>query len=402
MKKHLVLGALAVLALAACSKTETLEVNKGNEISLSAVSGKNLTKAADGYCNNNKPNDFVVWASSDSKLYFANETYTFDSGSSTYKSASARYWPASEVNFFALKNQNGTVNFTHATPSLAVTGYTVEATPETQKDFLYAVSKNVTKPAGTPTPAAALNFRHALSQIEFKAKNDNSNIHVVIDKIQVVNVFNKGDFAVSDATTDNYKISEENPHINGDTPISDPRTGVCTWSEQNSYNSKATYVITPKNALNSVISVDVPNGGSADLTVTDPTGQEYNPNTLYLLPQDVAAWNGTGKAVDSDDAYFIIDALIYNVADTKVNKATDVVLWGDNSSGTWKSKPIAVPFPASTTWEGGLRYVYTFNFTSYGMGGSDPGTGDPVLTPITLTVTVDDFVDAGNTDVEVK
>ena len=53
MKKHLVLGALAVLALAACTKSETLEVNKGNEISLSAVSGKNLTKAADGYCNNN-------------------------------------------------------------------------------------------------------------------------------------------------------------------------------------------------------------------------------------------------------------------------------------------------------------------------------------------------------------
>ncbi len=32
----------------------------------------------------------------------------------------------------------------------------------------------------------------------------------------------------------------------------------------------------------------------------------------------------------------------------------------------------------------------------------DPGTGDKVLTPIELTVSVDDFVDAGNTDVEVK
>ena len=36
------------------------------------------------------------------------------------------------------------------------------------------------------------------------------------------------------------------------------------------------------------------------------------------------------------------------------------------------------------------------------MGGSDPSSGDPVLTPITLSVTVDDFVDAGNKDVNVE
>ncbi len=393
-----------MLALAACSKTETLEVNKGNEISLSAVTGKNLTKAFDGYCNNSKPNNFDVWASSDSKLYFAKETYTWDAGTSTYKSGSARYWPASAVNFFALKNQNGTVTFDPATPKLSIEGYTVEATPETQKDFLYAVSKNVTKPTGTPTPAATLNFRHALSQIEFKAKNDNSNIHVVIDKIQVKNVYNKGNFSVSEATTNNYKITSD-PHENGETPISDPRTGVCIWDNQDTYASKASYTITPKNISGNVISVDVKNGGTADLTVTDPAGKEYNPNTLYLLPQDVAAWDGTGKAVDSEDAYFIIDALIYNVAGTEVNKTTDVVLWGKETtpgSGVWKSKSIAVPFPASTEWKGGLRYVYTFNFTSYGMGGSDPSTGDDVLTPITLTVTVDDFVDAGNTEVNVE
>lgn len=53
-------------------------------------------------------------------------------------------------------------------------------------------------------------------------------------------------------------------------------------------------------------------------------------------------------------------------------------------------------------WKDGFRYVYTFNFTNYGVGGTDPDSGDPVLTPITLTVTVDDFVDYGNTDVEVK
>ncbi|MGN1226448.1 MAG: fimbrillin family protein, partial [Candidatus Cryptobacteroides sp.] len=390
--KHLILGALAVLALAACSKNEVIEINRGNEISLSAVTGKNLTKAADGYCNSSKPNDFDVWASSDSKLYFAKETYTYDSGSLTYKSASARYWPASAVNFFALKNQNGTVNFSHSTPSLSVTGYTVESTPETQKDFLYAVNLGQSKPAGGA--AATLNFRHALSQVEFKAKNDNSNIHVVIDSIKVVNVFSKGNFSVSYATTNKYE-----DHNLGESADTDNRTGRCSWTDQ---STVATYKIGLKDTDGNLKSVDVKNGGSADLTVTDPTGQEYNVNTLYLLPQDVSAWDGTSTAQASGKAYFIIKALIYNVSGSEVDKNNDVVLWGDNSSGSWKTKEIAVQIPASTTWADGLRYVYTFNFTSYGTGGTDPGTGDPVLAPITLTVAVDDFVDAGNTDVEVK
>lgn len=392
MKKHFVLGALAVLALAACTKSEVVELNKGNEISLTAVTGKNLTKAADGYCNNAKPTSFDVWAATDSKTYFSKETYTLDGGSSTYKSPSARYWPATAVDFFALKNQNGTVSFDASASSITVTGYTVESTPATQKDFLYAVDKSVSKPDGGA--AAPLNFRHALSQIEFKAVNANSNIHVVIDELKVVNVFSKGDFSVSDETTTPFV-----DHDLTDTDTPDPRVGVCSWNNQ---STTATYVITPKNTTGDNISVDVKNGGSANLTVTDPTGQEYNENTLYILPQTVDRWTGSGSATSSSKAYFLIKALIYNVAGTEVNKSTDVVLWGDNTSGSWVSKYIAVPIPESTTWVGGLRYVYTFNFTSYGTGGVDPGTGDPVLTPITLTVTVDDFVDAGNTDVEVK
>ena len=393
MKKHLVLGALAVLALAACTKSEVVELNKGNEISLTAVTGKNLTKAQDGYCNNAKPGDFYVWAATGGNKYFEEQKYYLPSGETTYKAdGAARYWPASAVDFFALKNYNGTVSFDATTPKITVTGYTVESTPATQKDFLYAVDKGVSKPDGGA--AAPLNFRHALSQIEFKAANANTNIHVVIDELKVVNVFSKGDFSVSDETTTPF---EEHDLTDTDTP--DPRIGVCSWDNQ---STTATYVITPKDLDGNNISVDVKNGGNANLTVTDPTGQEYNENTLYILPQTVDRWIGSGSATSSSKAYFLIKALIYNVAGTEVNKSTDVVLWGDHTSGSWVSKYIAVPIPESTTWVGGLRYVYTFNFTSYGTGGVDPGTGDPVLTPIKLTVTVDDFVDAGNTDVDVK
>ena len=120
MKKHLVLGALAVLSLAACTKSEVVELNKGNEISLTAVTGKNLTKAADGYCNSAMPADFDVWAATDGKKYFEAQTYTRDGSTNTYKSTNARYWPATAVDFFAAKNYKGTGD-TPATATLDAT-----------------------------------------------------------------------------------------------------------------------------------------------------------------------------------------------------------------------------------------------------------------------------------------
>ena len=145
MKKHLVLGALAVLSLAACTKSEVVELNKGNEISLTAVTGKNLTKAQDGFCNTVKPGDFYVWAATGGKTYFSKETYTLNGG--TYKSASARYWPNSPatVDFFAAKNYEGdsspapTPTFTPSAgaTALAIDGYKVTTTVASQKDFIY-------------------------------------------------------------------------------------------------------------------------------------------------------------------------------------------------------------------------------------------------------------------------
>ena len=377
MKKHLVLGALAVLSLAACTKSEVVELNKGNEISLTAVTGKNLTKAADGYCNKAMPADFAVWAATDGKKYFEAQTYTRDGSTNTYKSTNARYWPTTDVDFFAAKNYGGSATLTATDPtSLAIADYTVPTTVATQKDFIYAVKKGAKKADG----AAALNFRHALSQIEFQAKNSNSGIYVEVTGVAVKQVYSKGNFSVNVATTNNFV-----DHTLGAADV-DNRSGRCTWAGQ---DAKADYAI----------SFDAVALGSeaTSLSVTDPDGKEYNANTMYLIPQAVpdlwAIPTPPTPVPTTDKAYFEITAKIWNVAGAAVDKDHDVLLHNGK---------IAVPIPASTTWQDGLRYVYTFNFTSYGTGGVDPGTGDPVLTPIELTVSVDDFVDAGNTDVEVK
>ena len=390
MKKHLVLGALAVLSLAACTKSEVVELNKGNEISLTAVTGKNLTKAADGYCNSAMPADFAVWASTttDKKVYFKNETYTLSSG--TYKSATAHYWPAQNLDFFAAKNHNGTVTFD---PSAAVpfkfTGYTVNPTVSAQTDFIYAVNKDQAKGSGT----ASLNFRHALSQIEFKAKNSNSSIRVFINGITVAKVKSKGNFEVTGETEGTF-VDSDPAHVDADSRLVASR-GV--WKDQD-VNASYSVTFTEK---------EVASGSTVDLTYS--SSGEYNTNSMYLLPQSLDVWTGGLAAGDptQDKAYFVVNALIYNVADPSATftKAENVVLWGKESSpgaGDWSTKPIAVKIPTGQKWEDGKRYVYTFNFSEYGTGGTDPGTGENVLTPIELTVSVDDFVDVAEKEVAVQ
>ena len=406
MKKHLVLGALAVLALAACTKSEVVEINKSNEISLSAVSGKNLTKAEDGYCNNNLPTSFDVWAATDSKTYFAQETYNRDGSTNTYKSTVARYWPASAVDFFAAQNYGGTPTFTASgTTSLAFTGYTVAANVGDQKDFIYSVTKDVTKPA---SGAADINFRHALSQIEFRAKNGNKKIRVFIDGVQVVNVKNTGNFTMTKATTTAFVDHDSSPEhndkndITNDTDSRGDTRG--TWAGQ---SGQATYSV-------SFTEVPVPGDGTAVNLTYPGTDKAYDTNSMYLLPQTLDVWDPSittpptaAEATGQNKAYFVVNALIYNDKDAdpsaSFNKANNVVLWGEDlGSGNWGPKPIAVQLPNGMKWEDGFRYLYTFNFTDYGVGGTDPGTGKPVLTPITLEVTVDDFVDVADQTIEVK
>lgn len=385
-----------MLTLAACSKDEVVQQNPNDAITFSATTNKAISRAADGYCNNSLPGDFKVWAAAQGKSYFENEKYVkYNDAASgapaVYKykpeDGMMRYWPATgTVDFFATKNENGTETFTYSgTTSLAFAGFAVNGNVSAQTDFIYAVNKEATKTSvsdGTTT----LNFRHALSQIEFQAKNENSKIYVEIDGVSVKNVNSKGDFSVNAETANNYV-----KHDFGTTPVDpDPRVGRCSWTGQ---NTKADYDVT--------FTATAVGTTETSLTVSDATGKEFNPNTMYLLPQTLTAWNKSAAASSQTNSYFIVNALIYNVAGASVDKVNDIVVWGTYDSGTdsWKTKPIAIPVPTSTTWEDGKRYVYTFVFTTDGNGGYDPTTNDPVLTPIKLSVTVDDFVDAGNSNV---
>ena len=432
--KKVLLGTMAVLTLAACSKDEVIQQNPNDEITFTATAGKAISRAQDGYCNKSLPENFKVWArhqadgASTYTSYFAGEQYNKPTSGTTYTQADAtkRYWPQSgKLDFFALVNYQGTPTWTatSADAALVVSNYKVESatdpakpetTPGLQKDFMYAVT-----PAQATKTATTLNFRHALSQIEFQAKNENSKIYVKVSGVKVMNVKDQGTFTLPVATTltDKYEGT-----VSGDKHTALP--GNTTINNQGKWSPKsgtAQYTITTlkddATAINDANKKEknVPgNGTVVSLTVTDPTGKEYNPNTLYVLPQsfgdgkDTQLWNGTDALMDGSTyktttgAYLILTCQIFNVANPNSSApnggyvSSDIAVWGGGGA-----KDIAVKLP-NNEWEQGKRYVYTFTFTESGNGGTDPGTGKPVLTPITLSVTVDDFVDGGSKDVDME
>lgn len=421
-----------MLTLAACSKDEVVQQNPNDAISFTATTGKAVSRAADGYCNKQLPDQFDVWARVGTNNYFAKETYSNSGSGDTYSITGGveRYWPdaTQTVEFYAALNYGGKNNVdpdwneaagTGVSP-LTITGYQVEAEPGLQKDFIYAMT-SASKPADG-TGVTKINFRHALSQIEFKAKNQNPNIYVEISGVQLVNVFDRGNFAFPISKTETNIQGTGSGSIHTSLPSDQTITPQGKWTVTTDDGAdpatllNSTYTIVTKDMTtdpidqnNAPVAVKG-NDKSVSLTETDKTNAEYNSQTLYVMPYDFSAagaikpWDGTGKPEDAKNnsettkgkrAYLALKCNIWNVAAGDGSVEKNILLW-DGSD-----KYIAVLLDENTKWEQGKRYVYTFVFTKDGNGGIDPD-GNEVLTPIKLQVTVDDFVDAGNTDVKME
>lgn len=386
--KKVLFGAMAALTLVACSNDEVTDVTKSKEIKFNVTAGKAVTRAADGYCNDAKPENFDVWAKQGTTNYFAATNFKLSGSEWVINDATLRYWPESgTLDFFAMKNYNGDVTWdaTSTTAPLKVVDYVVEDVVGNQKDFIYAVS------AGAQNKqVATLNFRHALSQIEFQAKNDNKNIYVEITGVKVVNVANKGTLTLPTATTaNNFKDHLNGVNSNYDTNVKG------TWATTSFADSKATYTMEATDGNAAKTAEVLGNNTAVGITTANATGKEYSNQTLYVMPQTVEAWDGTGKPGEATKAYFALTCKIWNVAAGNGTQDKSVLVW----DGT--SKDIAVCIPASTVWEQGKRYVYTFNFTKGGNGGIDP-EGNPVFTAIKLSVTVDDFAAGTDKDVDMN
>lgn len=365
MKKILFSAAMA-LVLVSCSRDEVIEINRDSDEIRFGVVTDAATRAADVYCNNNLPGAFTVYANHNGKTYIDGDLIQKENNAWVNKTG-VRYWPEGNVSFYAHVNGTG---FTWASGGVpTIEDYTVPTAVADQKDLLYAVK---TQSEGQVT----LNFRHALSQIVFQAKNTNANLYVEIDGVTICNLGNVNTFTYPTANTDDNIINHDGK---GETTT----TGAWgTWVNLTGGNTDYPVKFT---------AVPVPGDNDVkSLTNTNDTNKEFSSNAMLLLPQTTTAWDTTTKpsADTQTGSYFLVDCKIWNVAGDAYADS-DVVLW---------EGPAAIP--VAFDWEQGKKYIYTFVFGD-GNGGYDPNPDDPtpVLLPITFNVTVDDFVPVENQDV---
>ena len=375
------------MLLVSCSKEEVIDVNHdGDEITFDVVTNS-ATRAADVYCNNNMPKEFYVSAISDGMSYIDEDHIAYENESWVNKSG-VRYWPETAVDFYAYYNDNGSYQWSVAEGKAVAkfVDFTVNGSVAAQQDLIYAVKTSQSKPgedaANTPV---ALNFRHALSQIVFQAKNTNANLYVEISGVDVVNVGNTNTFTFPSVDTDKNIVDHEG--ATADYPAGADGWG--TWAELTGGNISYAVEFKP-------VAVKGGDNTAVALTTTDDSEKpgEYNANTMLLLPQTTTAWDAESKLGETSGSYFLVNCIIKNVKDgSGVAGDEDVYLWGAANA------PKKLAIPVAFNWEQGKKYIYTLVFGE-GNGGYEPGTDDPVLIPITFTVNVDEFVPVNGGEIE--
>ena len=395
MKKLFLLAWPIALAAVSCSNEEVVSVNNdANEIKFTAVA-ENATRAntTETFCNYKLPGDFKVWAcTNNGKSYFEGVTYTETSGEWKAPAENLRFWPnksGESLDFYAMRNYGTLTSWDADGTAKIVTNFTVEDDVASQLDFIYAVATKQTKPAATEDQPhkgdVALNFRHALSQIVFKARNTNKNLAVKITNVGVINVANTATCTLPTASTDLNCTTHT-------TPVNVPNS-VCTWSGWG--DAKKDYSVDTKECMmTGETSTDVDLTNSVD---ADDNTRNFD-KSMLLIPQTIVK-AAIGKdeankpskiATEGTGSMIAVTCQIWNLNTANDKNGDDVELFNSVAY---------IPLEA-ITWEPGKKYIYTLVFGKAN-GGYD-GDGNDVLVPVSFTVTVDDFTPVVEKDVNMN
>ena len=369
MKKEFLFAAMAVAALASCSNDEVVDVNNGGGISFRASLDKAVTRA--NVTNLSNLGAFNVTAIGNGANYFTDLGVSSSDGGSNWTTASTYYWPSYELGFFAYAPQvpGGTVNITDGEKKII--GFSPAQAVTDQKDLV--ISYNKGDKATNESSGVAMNFKHALSQIEVKAKCSNDKMKVEVIGVKLVNAAATADFTF--------------PEVDTNTGYTLPQG---QWDNlQGKDDPTKAYMIK----------------GSSPVTLTaDAQSIMFGDNNWMLIPQQLTKWNAGGPA---PGAYLSVLCRISSVDGGNTTQLYPPLPGGENK---YAFSAVGI----DTNWEPGKKYTYTLNFCSDGGGAGevdpnptdptdpdsgdivpDPGTGgDSILNaPIKFVVTVDNWAD---------
>lgn len=177
--KKVLFALAAVVALAACSKEETIIADKGAAIGFDTFVENSTRSVDDKSLNNGNLADFAVFGTvtkEDTALIFDNVEVTGEgvgaNANWSYASQYTQYWIAGATYNFAAVAPYDDYNASYANATT-----TFEFTNDGVTDLLYAEATQIEGQDGSGNPAApangkvAFSFRHVLSKIKFSFEN---------------------------------------------------------------------------------------------------------------------------------------------------------------------------------------------------------------------------------------
>lgn len=374
--RKLLFWAMTVVVMASCSNDDVVDVNKGDGISFRPSLDKALTRTNVTTLQNLAA--FNVTAIGNGLNYFTDLGVTSTDNGTTWTTASTYYWPGYELKFFAYAPQTtgGTVSIGNA--SRKITGFSPAQAVANQRDLV--ISYNTGTKATNEGSGVAMNFKHALSQIEVKAKCSNDRIKIEVLGVKLVNAASRAEFSFPTTETKSDYIL--------------PQSQWSNWSEKNE-PAKA-YMIR----------------GNTPVTLTaDAQSIMFGDGNFMLIPQQLMKWDGSAAKTG---AYLSVLCRISSLDGTNETLLyPQPIVGGNTKNGKYAFSAVGI----DTNWEPGKKYTYTLNFCGNGGGAgeidptptdptnpTDPtidpdpipgGTGgDPVLgNPIFFTVSVDAWTD---------
>ena len=273
------------------------------------------------------------------------------------------YWPADKKLAYAayspydLQQGNGwdnATNVTYGKEGLTITDFKVPATTAEQFDLMFSKRRvDVTKASMQDTPdkysGAPIEFQHALSSIHFSLKNEDPATEIVLTKISVYGVYDKGTF------TENIDESKGFDYVRTD-------------NDTDKINVSPRWEVDTR----STVSLDDPYI-AFDATGTNPsTGRPYEGLPFPESIQYISAWMAENANAGENHVMLVMPQTIPNTAKLRIDYTVNN---GENTVNAhkevsllnavkWDKVNQQLTTEGVTSWEMGTKYTYRLVYSS--------------------------------------